>query len=176
MKISQLIAEAPKPQANDKIGLIVELNRVVTFTKPVKIPKLDRELLNTAVEEAVERFNASGKGNVHDVAFPYDSDFNIGTKTQNILGNYRIKDDLPGFVKNIKADVFRDYIMAVTTLDKVAAPAELYGKFVYNLIVHFWIMLGDLHRTDSSGGSDEERFAARMVLKGLGVNIVNPRR
>jgi hypothetical protein len=175
MKLSEIKA-AKAAEPNDKLGLIMELNKSISLMKPVKIPKLDRSLLNLAIEEAVERLNASKTGNAHDVVFPYDNDFAISTKVTGLLNNHKIKNDFPGFISGIKADVLKDYFHAVEAIATIGPTAELYGRFVYNLIIHFWILLLEIHKHAGLPSDEDQIFAAQMALKGLGVNMVNPRR
>lgn len=174
MKLQHL-AEAPKaPTANDKLGILMELHKAIKKIKPVKIPKLDRALVNAAIEEAVERFNATGTGDAHDVVFPYDSDFGIAVKATSILGGHKTKGK--NLAAGAKAEIFKQYLEAVQTLVDIAPTAEVYGKFVYSLIIHLWILLKEIYRTDAHKQlNDDEAFAAKVGLQGLGVKLVKPR-
>lgn len=177
MKLQQ-IKEATKPgtkkidSIDDKVSLIKELNASASFMRPIKLPKLDRSMLNNAIEEAVARWNAAPKPDAHEVPFPYDSDFNIGTKVASITQAFTEKSRVLAGKTDlalIKDPKFAAYVNAVLAIKELAPEAELYGKFVYSMIISLWMLVRQLHRTDEFALSEDEAFVIKTVLIGLGV-------
>jgi len=178
MRLKQFLGEGPlKPQANDPVGIVTELNRAIKFIRPQKFPKLDREMLNDAIRETVLRWNAAGTGDAHDVAIPYDTDFGISVKAQSISdviikGKHRGPTFDPKLIQNEK---FKAYIDAVLALQAVAPEAEAYGKFMYMFTIHLWSMTKALTRTDQhNSATEDEKFTLKVALKALGVKAGMP--
>ena len=176
MKFSEIVTEAPrqKGMTQDPVGVIEYMHKEYTSRRTTKIPtKLGREMCNQAVQEAVARWNAAGTGDAHDVPFPYDSDFNLSSKLGAISKVVTGGGHKGPFDRGlIKSPVFAKYINAVQALAETSAAAEMYGKFVYGLIIDLWGWNTALTRTDKEFmPTDDERFHLEMAMKALGAKV-----
>jgi hypothetical protein len=138
-----------------------------------KLPTgLTRDEMNAAIQEAVDRWQEAGTGDANDVKFPYDSDFKVFVTLDNLLK--RRSKDMSS--EHTKLPFMKRFFELANEMHAIGAKADIYGKFVYSLIIAFWgwnYLV--VNRNTVSAADQDYADQATFAFKGLGITPVRPR-